>query len=68
MERAGVFIFLFSCFNRSKISLLQGNSIHEAARQSDLDTVQCLIDEGMDVNIIDEDGVSQFGYICILLI
>ena len=40
------------------ISFLQGNSIHKAARQGDLDTVQCLIDGGMDVNIKDHDGVS----------
>ena len=40
------------------ISFLQGNSIHKAARQGDLDTVQHLIDEGTDVNIKDDDGVS----------
>ena len=34
------------------------NSIHEAARQGDLDIVRHLIDEGTDVNISDDDGVS----------
>ena len=40
------------------IYFLQGNSIHKAARQGDLDTVRCLIDEGTDVNIKDDDGAS----------
>ena len=43
------------------VSFFQGNSIHEAARQGDLDTVRCLVGEGMDVNIKDDDGVIQFG-------
>ena len=41
------------------ISFLQGNSIHEAARQGDLDTVRCLIDEGTDANIKDDDAARQ---------
>ena len=40
------------------ISFLQGNSIHEAARQGDLDTVRHFINEGTDVNIKDHDGAS----------
>ena len=40
------------------ISFLQGNSIHEAARQGDLNTVQHFINEGMDVDIKDHDGAS----------
>ena len=43
------------------ISFFQGISIHEAARQGDLNTVRHLTNEGMDVNIKDDDGVSQFG-------
>ena len=34
-------------------------NLHEATRQGDLDTVRQLIDEGMDVNVRGENGVSQ---------
>ena len=44
--------------NEVNISFLQGKSIHEAARQGNLDTVQHLITEGTDVNIKDHDGAS----------
>ena len=63
-ENSGVsdmFIRTMKCLNNiifKEHSFLQGISIHEAARQGDLDTVQHLIDEGMDVNFKDDDGVG----------
>ena len=36
----------------------QENPLHDAARQGDLDTVRRLTDEGIDVNIKDDKGVS----------
>ena len=36
----------------------QRNSIHEAASQGDLHTVRHLTDEGTDINIRDDSGVS----------
>ena len=44
--------------NISFFPLKGGKSIHEAARQGDLDTVRHLIDEGTDVNSRDDEGVS----------
>ena len=54
LEQWNVLIILFL----KNIPFFQGISIHEAARQGDLDTVQHLIDEGIDANIKDDDGVS----------
>ena len=39
-------------------SVHQGN-LHDATQQGDVDTVRQLIDEGTDVNVRDDDGVSQ---------
>ena len=39
-------------------SVHQGN-LHEATRQGDLDKVKQLIDEGTDVNVRDDNRVSQ---------
>ena len=40
-------------------SVYQGNHLHEAARRGNLHTVKQLIDEGIDVNMKDDHGVSR---------
>ena len=39
------------------VCVYQGNSLHIATRQGDLDTVKHLIDEGDDINSKDKNGV-----------
>ena len=54
-------ITLISLLILSKVKFFsahQENPLHDAARQGDLDTVRRLTDEGIDVNIKDDKGVS----------
>ena len=38
--------------------LQQGNPLHEAARQGDMDALKRLVNKGSDVNSKDDDGVN----------
>ena len=40
------------------LSLHQSTPLHVAARRGHANIVKCLIDEGADINIKDDDGVS----------
>ena len=55
----GVWSLITLLFVTILLSVHQVNPLHIAAIHGDLDTVRQLIDKGTDVNVRDDDGVSQ---------
>ena len=43
-------------------SLHQRTPLHRAARRGHVDTVICLVEQGADINIKDENGVCEWEY------